>query len=835
MTTKSIPIKDRKRPAKALAAAVLFSMVSASAVAAVATHIVPKNHHLAASVGEGEALLRRTGNGIVHVTASNYKGIGFGVGYAYTEDNRCLLAYRIAEVNGRLSEQVGANAPVTSEVHDITYTSLQSDHYYKGWFNIEKIRAGFDKGSPDVRELAHGYMAGVNRYIKKHPHLPECKVNFTGDMTLDDVYRVWVATASIASGEIVAGLLPHSAPPRRRAKLPSNRMNSKSAKNKGAKKTTIKPLENKLSSVGSNAWAIGRDGVRQGNSVHLYNPHFPWAGPQRQYMIHITIPGELDVMGVTLGGFPVPFSGFTEDLAWGLTFSSAARWTLADLKLERGPLNYRVDGHWNKISTEMLSINVLGEPEPRQVPFYRAGNDPIIDSDAFFFGWWNDPNNPGRAYAAHDVNADNTRIVEQFLRVAQSKNVYALKKQLEDIQGVPWSYVVASDSTGDVYFSDVSAVPNVTAFDIGNCVVSAIGAFHLPHGIVVLDGAREACHWKGLLPAEDLPVAIRSDYLGNSNNTYELPHLEQRLHGFSAEHLDGFSPILGNVNASLDLRAVLGLKMITERLNGTDRFGGRPGFTRKMAQKIFYQARNHAAELLIDGIVADCKMDPIAEYAGQQVDLTEACRVLESWDRKNKIHSRGAVIFRGMWTALPELLISHKQLFLNKASSLNEFSLDMPSGYTEDLVIRGAVKVGLARTVIALKDKGIPLDVRWGDVHKVVTPSGGIYPISGGRENEGIFDSIVSSDSFYSFDGWVDTLSGMKAETLYGASYLHAVSYDHRGMSAVGVLTYSQATEKTSPWYHDQVRGWSKNRWLRFPFSEEQIKDDLRSTKTLEM
>ena len=116
-------------------------------------------------VDNKQVLLRRTTHGVVHVTASGYTGIGYGVGYAYTEDNRCLLAHRLAEVNGRLSEQLGADAPVTSEVHDITYTALQSDHYYKGWFNIEKIRSGFEEGASEVRELVSGYAAGVNKFL----------------------------------------------------------------------------------------------------------------------------------------------------------------------------------------------------------------------------------------------------------------------------------------------------------------------------------------------------------------------------------------------------------------------------------------------------------------------------------------------------------------------------------------------------------------------------------------------------------------------------------------------------------------------------------------------
>jgi acyl-homoserine-lactone acylase len=131
------------------------------------------------------------------------------VGYAYTEDNRCLLAHRLAEVNGRLSEQLGADAPVTSEVHDITYTALQSDHYYKGWFKIKYIRSGFEESASEVRELANGYAAGVNKFLEDHTELETCSVDFKGEVTVDDIYRMWVATASITSGEVVAGILPH--------------------------------------------------------------------------------------------------------------------------------------------------------------------------------------------------------------------------------------------------------------------------------------------------------------------------------------------------------------------------------------------------------------------------------------------------------------------------------------------------------------------------------------------------------------------------------------------------------------------------------------------------
>jgi hypothetical protein len=45
-----------------------------------------------------EASITRTTYGIPHITAKNWKGIGYGVGYAYAQDNLCMLAEDFATV-----------------------------------------------------------------------------------------------------------------------------------------------------------------------------------------------------------------------------------------------------------------------------------------------------------------------------------------------------------------------------------------------------------------------------------------------------------------------------------------------------------------------------------------------------------------------------------------------------------------------------------------------------------------------------------------------------------------------------------------------------------------
>lgn len=747
------------------------------------------------TVAPGTAAVRRTSHGVLHVTAADFVGAGFGVGYGYAQDNRCLLARRIAEVNGRLSEQLGPDAPVTSEVHDITYTSLQSDHYYRGWFNIDAIRAGFAAGAPEVRDLARGYAAGINQLLADDPGGAPCEVSFNGPVTVDDVYRMWVATAAVASGELLASFLPMAPPAAGVAAAIEGR-----------------PLRGRSDGVGSNAWAIGRDATRGPSSVHLYNPHFPWSGIQRLYLIHVTIPGQLDVMGGALGGFPLPLAGFNQSVAWGLTFSTAARWTAAELKLDGDALSYSVDGTPRKITAETLAIPVRGEATPRQVPFYRAEGAPLLDAPAYLLGW-----TATVGYTAHDVNATNTRVVEQFLRVAQASSVQQIRDRLAETQGVPWSYTVASDSNGDVLFADLSNAPNLSTADITRCVNGVVGQFHLKNGLIVVDGSRSDCDWSGRMAAADQPETLRSDYVANSNNNYELPNLDERL--------SGFSPVLGVQNQALSLRASLGLQMIEDRIQGSDGLGA-GGFTGALARDVFFQRRNRAAEILVDGIVEDCRAHPEGKYLGQTVSLTEVCDALAGWDRRNTTSSRGAAVFRGLW--MQAQVAGASKLFATQASLAAP--LTSPSGYSTQAAVRTFVRDALAHIAVSFAEKGIAASVAWGDVNRVQTPRGS-FGIAGGLSGEGVFDTVVSSGGFYTFDAWIETLAGNAPDTLYGASYLHSVELGPDGPKAFGVLPYSQATEATSPWYLDQIPAWAADQWFELPFKEAQIAADPERTE----
>jgi len=751
--------------------------------------------------------LERTGHGLVHVTAKTYKGIGYGVGYAYAQDNRCLLAYRIAQVNGRVAEQVGADKieRILAESHSMT--SQLMDAMFRTYYDSKAIREGFSKEPQAVRDLAEGYAAGFNTYLKEQPNLAVCeRVKFTGEVTVDDIYKVWVAAAGLAGAEFVGPFLAISDASQNKAKA-SNTKASADPQN------VLVAATKADRHFGSNALAIGRDGLAEGGPLHLYNPHFPWAGIQRTYVVHARIPGELDVMGPMLGGFPLPVSGFNQTMAWGLTFSNTQRVTLMEIKpLAKDPTTYMVDGKKHKITTISVAVKVAGEAKPRTIKVQMTKDGPVMQASALGLP---DP----ATFIVMDINRNNTRLVNQWLEVAKAKTVQEVKASLDAIKGVPWSYTTAVDAKGDILFGEISAVPNIPAAlyqDCGNTPAAA--NMQSLFDAITLDGTRSACYPNGPLAAELLPSVIRSDYLANSNNNFEIPNAHVQL----AASTKAF----GAAQVPLQLRPSLGLKMVEDRLAGTDNLGAAK-FTAKSLKQVFDDKRNYAAEMLVADIAALGNAKPTVSIDGANVDISAVCKALSSWDKKNNLSSRGAHVFGGLWTALHDQGVTSEQLLATPPVFDKPLATPSP-GLSKDEKVRSAVLTALAKVAKALQNAGIAPDAQWGDVHFVTDQNGKKIGIPGGPANQGIYDAMFSLN-MQDFASWLTSLKGLSASELTGSSYTHLVELTPSGPNAKGILAFSQATEKNSPWYFDQLAMFSAGEMFKFPFTPAEIEADLKS------
>src|SRR5262245_40150946 len=95
-------------------------MRSQSSVGTALAAVMAISAGCAAPMGTGEdiaehrggvaATIRRTAFGIPHIEAATSQGLGYGLGYAYTEDNPCVVAEAIVTARGQRSRFFGADA-----------------------------------------------------------------------------------------------------------------------------------------------------------------------------------------------------------------------------------------------------------------------------------------------------------------------------------------------------------------------------------------------------------------------------------------------------------------------------------------------------------------------------------------------------------------------------------------------------------------------------------------------------------------------------------------------------------------------------------------------------
>ncbi|HJR62511.1 MAG TPA: penicillin acylase family protein, partial [Gemmatimonadaceae bacterium] len=75
-------------------------------------------------------------------------------------------------------------------------------------------------------------------------------------------------------------------------------------------------VPNTSDALGSNNWAVAPGRTRNGHALLAGDPHLELTLPAIWYEVHLVVPGELDVYGVTIPGAPNVIIGFNRDIAW---------------------------------------------------------------------------------------------------------------------------------------------------------------------------------------------------------------------------------------------------------------------------------------------------------------------------------------------------------------------------------------------------------------------------------------------------------------------------------------------------------------------------------------
>lgn len=747
----------------------------------------------------------RTTHGVPHVRATDFRSLGYGLAYAYAQDNVCMFADSLLTVRGERSLYFGAEARPRQRTGDeygggsgfMDLKNEDSDFFFKGYLDLDRLRADYAAGPSEPRQLLEGFVDGYNRYLKDYAgKLPAAcaGAKWVKPMSFDDMALVVAEKALHASGQVFAADFIAA------GRIPGATVSlAKASPRKLDTRSLVAQLEQlKRQGIGSNALAVGKDASSNGRGLLFGNPHFPWTTTDRFYQAHLTVPGRYDAMGVIIGGVPAVVIGFNRDVAWSHTVTTAYHFTTFRLALDAGDptgTTYLFDGERRKMRSKTVTVEALqpdGSVSRRSKAFYFSHQGAVIVRPEAGMTW-----SSAAAFVLADPNRNNTRMLEQWLGIGTAGSVRELKASLDKVVGLPWVNTIAADRDGNTLYADASVVPHMnTDKFINGCL--------LLEAALMFDGSRSSCAWgqdagapSGIYSPKNAPWMMRTDYVGNSNDSYWLTNPKERLTGPAPF---GYSPLYGSAGIEQSLRTRLGFRQLEEMLAQKRRLGLAD------MQALAFSNRVHAAELVLPELLTAC--------AALSNELSHrACNTLQAWDRRADVDSRGAVLFREFWSIASRIP--------NKWATPFDPADPVHTPHGVAPAAMPAMLVALRTAAAKLDSLGVPLDGRLGDYQ--VEPRNGVrIPLHGGNgDEEGSYSSLTMATPL--------TPAGYQG-VYWGQSYIQTVGFDERGPVAQAMLTYGQSTDPKSPWYADQTKVYSRKGWPVLPFTPDRIQADPHYT-----
>ncbi|HEX2084644.1 MAG TPA: penicillin acylase family protein, partial [Solirubrobacteraceae bacterium] len=760
----------------------------AMAVVAVAAAVAPAAR---AAVPTGEVTIRRGAEGTPHIRATTWEALGYGYARAHARDNLCVLADAYATVRGERSRHFGPDGTYALRNTDTTPNNLASDFYWARVAKngtVERLLQAPDGPAPEVDKVVRGYTAGYNDFIAEEAPRstdPRCAgQDWVKPIREIDVYRRFYQLALLASQMVALDGIGGAQPPtpaRPEEGEPEN----------AARRAIAATPPHELARLdrpfggGSNALALGRDATDNGLGMLLGNPHQPWQDAERFFQSHLTIPGKIDVAGASLYGVPAINIGYTKDLAWSHTVSTARRFAIVELQLVPGsPTTYVVDGRPKEMKRTTVTVQVKDEDgslREQTRTLYETDYGPVTTSlqGLPIFPW-----TPARAFAMFDANADNYgRLLNHFFEVNRAGSVPELQRILKRHRGIPWVNTIAADRAGNAYYADIGSIPNVPDEKIASCSTATGRALDEAARVQVLDGSRSACPPDGILPVERMPELLRGDYTENSNDSYWLSNARTRI--------EGFDRIIGEERTQRSLRTRMAFTIVEDQL----RDGGR--FSLRALQDAMFNNRLMSEQLWRAELIAMCREEPGVP--------PQACDVLERWSGRDDHDAPGALLFRRF---------AERARGAQPSPFRTPFDPDDPVGTPSGLATDNPqVRDALHGAIEDVQSQGLPLDAPLSTLQ--YETRGERIPLHGGPDRLGLFNVI---DTVYDPErGYTDVG--------YGATYIQAVQFTNGGcgLEARTVLGHSLSTDPTSPWFANGTKLFRDKQWVDQPFCERDV------------
>lgn len=799
--------------------------------------------------GNFHATIRRTTDGVPHISGATFNDVVFGQGYANAQDHACTLADAMLTPLGTRAENLGPGDDNANVNSDIAWRAIGI---------AEIARADWAEAPERVTSAMGAFAQGWNQYLGEVGSdglSGWCAgESWVHEITAEDlyVYARWIPL--LASSAQLEQYIPSAQPPATIPVSSSWRAPADADTSTGASTAAEFDLDAAAAAfaslptpVASNAWAVGSDKVTGGTGGMLIaNPHFPWEGSLRFWEVQLTVPGEMNVYGSMLIGVPGVGIGFTDHFAWSHTVSAGHRFTGYQLTLDPADAtHYMVDGESIPMTSKDVEVKVRqpdGSTTTESRTMWASEYGPIIDFPGV--GW-----SATTTLSYRDANITNNEFVEQYFDMDTATSFDEFIDAHRRNQGIPLFNTTAVSSDGRAWYADTSATPKLSnsaelKYDQMR-QSNPLAKIAYGSGLILLDGSDSDFRWEevpgardpGLVPFDEMPMVERSDYVFNANDSFWMPHATEMLHG-------DYSIMLGDQDTERSLRTRENAMVLSETGDGTPA-GADGTFTSEELRAAAVYNEASSAVLLREPVVDRCRavlLADVPELSGdggvvlpaETIDLAYACDTLAAWDNHYDIDSRGAVLWHeflsavrrdvegglgGLW-AVP----------FDAADPLNtpRGLAPAPDGQPDPVI------TSLARAVQTLTKAGRALDEPLGDVQYALraNPRIGIH---GGPGPDGLTNVVDYGNTSNTSEPMNDPGSPVvRGSDLRpdgypidrGTSFLMNVDFTGDSPQAWVILTYGETGDRTSPLFTVQTERFHNKDWRQVAYTDAETEAD---------
>jgi acyl-homoserine-lactone acylase len=605
--------------------------------------------------------------GVPHIFASDRESMFYAEGWAQAQAQGNLLLLLYGESRGRAAEYWGP-------------THLPLDRWVQLNEVPERAKTWYDAQDPVFRKYVDEFARGINDYAKAHPDsiaaeyravLPVSGVDVIGH-SLRAVHYMYMGSMERMRREVNAAIRSEQ------------------------QARTILPDIPEIT-PGSNTWAVGPPRSASGKSMLIINPHLAWGDTFYRYMeVHLVGPG-YDLYGAPQIGFPTPVIGFNRRTGWGRTVNTID--TVDFYRLTVKGDQYEFDGKLRPFehASKILKIKQPdGSYKEEKLEILRSVQGPVVF------------NEKGMVVAMRVAGLDRPKMLEQWFRMGEAKNLEEFKSALK-MMAVPMWNANYADADGHIMMVFDGLVPKRSTGDVKFWA-----------GVVA--GNTSKTMWTEYLPYDELPKSLDPPS-GFNQNVNEPPWFMTMPMLDASKYPAYLSPT--DVGASL-YRAKRSYRLLTE------------------TPKISYQ-QMLANKLSTRVEIADAILPDLLKAAPD----SEAKQVLAKWDRLTETTSRGAVLFK-IFTDKYFAGVNIQDLLRVKFDPTHP--VDSAYGIADPAP---AVKALEAAAEECRKTYG-SLDVAWGDVNRYASGNADL-PGDGGPGRLGVFRTIDFArkvgDKYYATHG----------------------------------------------------------------------------------